>query len=429
LLKQWLTVLAAVLCLLSGIVGAAAKPVQVWSIFSVEQTRIIQELTDAIFTPNTGIHVEITAIPSSGYEQKYLLAAISNEMPEVAVSGSLGPADMGIRGAVVDLRARYGEDYEKVHQSMYPGLMRSFDFLGSAFGLPTQTNIYPMIVRTDIMNELGLQVPSTWNELYEILPKLQSQGKNFATTFGIGTSVYADASMFIWQRGVDLYTPDRQRSALDTPEAIAAFTEFTELFTKHKIPKEINAYMDFTTGAIPIMLTSVWNYSALVQGAPDLEGKWTLSLVPGTVSADGATNHAAYIGGNSLMLFKNASRADDGWEWMKWFVSRETQIALAQLTPQRISGSMFLPSNHEAMMHVPFPEEHVEVFMEQAHQSVAPVFALIPASVIHRLFNFATNKAVLQGVDPEVAIREAADEMNSELARKQKEFERFISKL
>lgn len=304
MLKQWLTVLAAVLCLLSGIVGAAAKPVQVWSIFSVEQTRIIQELTDAIFTPNTGIHVEITAIPSSGYEQKYLLAAISNEMPEVAVSGSLGPADMGIRGAVVDLRARYGEDYEKVHQSMYPGLMRSFDFLGSAFGLPTQTNIYPMIVRTDIMNELGLQVPSTWNELYEILPKLQSQGKNFATTFGIGTSVYADASMFIWQRGVDLYTPDRQRSALDTPEAIAAFTEFTELFTKHKIPKEINAYMDFTTGAIPIMLTSVWNYSALVQGAPDLEGKWTLSLVPGTVSADGATNHAAYIGGNSLMLFK-----------------------------------------------------------------------------------------------------------------------------
>ena len=179
MLKQWLTVLAAVLCLLSGIVGAAAKPVQVWSIFSVEQTRIIQELTDAIFTPNTGIHVEITAIPSSGYEQKYLLAAISNEMPEVAVSGSLGPADMGIRGAVVDLRARYGEDYEKVHQSMYPGLMRSFDFLGSAFGLPTQTNIYPMIVRTDIMNELGLQVPSTWNDLYEILPKLQSQERTF----------------------------------------------------------------------------------------------------------------------------------------------------------------------------------------------------------------------------------------------------------
>lgn len=408
---------------------AVASPVQVWSIFSQEQTKIYQELTDQYFTPETGIEVLITAIPSSGYEQKYLLAAVSGDVPEVGISGSLGPADLGVRGAAVDLRQRYGKEYEEIHNNMYPGLMRSFDFSGSAFGLPIQTNLYPMLVRTDILTQLGLSIPKTWNDLYKILPKLQSQNRNFATAFGIGGTVYADISMFIWQRGGDVYSVDRKRSGLDSPEAIKAFTEFTELFTKYKVPLEVNFFMDFTKGDIPLMTAPFWDYSSLVFGAPEIKDKWTLSLVPGTIQDDGSINHAAYIGGNTLILFKNSKRTDDGFKWIKWFLDQETQSKLANLVPERIRGGMFIPANRFAMKDLPLPQDHVNVLMEQAAASVAPAFALVPASVTHRYFNFAANKAVLQGENPEKAIREAAAEMNNELLRKQKEFERFISRL
>ncbi len=406
-----------------------ASPVQVWSTFSQEQNKIYQELTDQYFTPETGIDVKITSIPYAGYEQKYLLAAISGDVPEVGVSGSLGPADLGVRGAAVDLRQRFGNEYEKVRNNMYPGLMRSFDFMGSAFGLPIQTNVYPMLVRTDILNQMGLSIPDTWNDLYKVLPKLHSQNRNFATAFGIGPAVYADISMFIWQKGGDIYSDDKKRSGLDSPEAIKAFTEFTELFTKYKIPMEINFFMDFTKGNIPLMIAPFWEYSSLVFGAPELKGKWTLSLVPGTISKDGSVNHAAYIGGETLILFKNAKCIDDGFKWVKWFLDCKIQSELAKLVPERIKGGMFIPANRFAMENLPLPQDHVKVIVGQAAASVAPAFALIPASITHRYFNFAANKAVLQGKDPEKAIREAAEEMNNELLRKQKEFERFISRL
>ena len=41
----------------------------------------------------------------------------------------------------------------------------------------------------------------------------------------------------------------------------------------------------------------------------------------------------------------------------------------------------------------------------------------------------AAQKAILQGMDPEKAIREAADEHNSEISRKQSEYDRFIKRL
>ena len=86
---------------------ASAAPVQVWSPQSVEWNKIIQELTDNEFTAKTKIDVQIQTIPWAGFEQKYLLGAASGDVPDVGITGSLGPADLGVRGAAVDL-SKYG---------------------------------------------------------------------------------------------------------------------------------------------------------------------------------------------------------------------------------------------------------------------------------------------------------------------------------
>ena len=40
---------------------------------------------------------------------------------------------------------------------------------------------------------------------------------------------------FLWSFGADYLTPDKKRSALDTPAARQAFAFFVELYTKHKV--------------------------------------------------------------------------------------------------------------------------------------------------------------------------------------------------
>ena len=98
--------LLCVLVVLITSVMILAAPVVVWSSLSVEKNRIMQEMTDSVFTAKTGIEVKIESIPSDGRESKYLLAAASGDVPDIGVTGSLGPADLGVRGAAVDLRER-----------------------------------------------------------------------------------------------------------------------------------------------------------------------------------------------------------------------------------------------------------------------------------------------------------------------------------
>lgn len=409
-----------------------ASPVQVWSPQSIEWNKIIQELTDTYFTPATKIPVQVQSIPWSGFEQKYLLAAASGDVPEVGITGSLGPADLGIRGAAVDL-SKYGKEYQALRSQMYPGLMRSFEFMGTNFGLPMQMVIYPMVYRADVLQELGLNVPKTWNDLYTILPKLQANKKNFYTAFafkeGQAEVVYADVSMFIWQHGGDWYTSDRKRSGLDSPQAIKGFTEFAELFTKRGIPKAAESFMGFKQGELPLMLTSMWQYANIETAAPELKGKWGLALVPGTKQADGSINHAAYIGGMTFALFKDAKRVDDGFLWLKWFLSPDIQGQMAQRVAKEVVGSIFIPANVNAVNAMQIPADHIKVVLEQAKASIAPAYALAPESVTQRFINFAAYEAAVEGKDPAAAIKKAARDMTSELEKKQKEYARYISKL
>ena len=411
----------------------SADTVIVWSPWTVEWNRVIQKLTDEEFTPKTGIEVKIVAIPAADMETKLLLAAASGDVPDIGITGSLGPADLGVRGAAVDLYERFSNQYLAVRDDMYPGLMRSFEFRGTNFGLPADTALYPMAYRTDILSEMGMNVPVTWKELYGILPKLQANGYNFAPTWGfadgVGNVAYADVSMFIWQHGGDWYSEDRTRSGLDCEESIAGFIEYAELYTKHNIPKAVDGFMGFKNGELPLLQISSTQYSYIKTAAPELTGKWKVTVVPGTVREDGTISHAAYIGGSTFVMFKASKKQDEAFAWLKWWLSTETQTKYINEVPKALPGSVVIPANRHAMLNMPLPEEDVEAYMLQASHSIAPAYALAPESITHRFINNACAKAVLQGVDPVEAILEAASLMNVELEKKQKEYARFISKL
>ena len=55
--------------------------------------------------------------------------------------------------------------------------------------------------------------------------------------------------------------------------------------------------------------------------------------------------------------------------------------------------------------------------------------AVIGGNIANRYVDFAFNKVVLQGDDPEAAIKQAAKESTLEIQKKLKEFDRFIKDL
>ena len=96
---------------------------------------------------------------------------------------------------------------------------------------------------------------------------------------------------------------------------------------------------------------------------------------------------------------------------------------------EQIKGTLFLPANSIALKKVNLDKEAVTAFSNALDVSTSSVYGLVAPRHRRRYLLMAAQKAILQGTNPDKAIREAADEHNSEIKKKQVEYDRYIKKL
>ena len=71
------------------------------------------------------------------------------------------------------------------------------------------------------------------------------------------------------QHGGGFVDPVEYRSLLNDPGTIAGFKEYVELYTIHKMPKEINYFNMFRSGELAAFFDTVTAYAAIDRGAPN----------------------------------------------------------------------------------------------------------------------------------------------------------------
>lgn len=406
---------------------AAALELDVWLTgFTNEQMRIINDITESQFTAQTGIHINYVVFTVADSETRYLLAAAAGEGPDIAGSGPLFLPEMGLRGALVDLSTF--PDFDEVYSRANPRLYRSLQYQGLTFGIPYDSTITTAYYRTDILSELGLNIPETWDEVRQILPKLQARGSDMQFQFRLTDILYADVNMFMWQRGADDYTPDLTRSGYDSPECIEAFKEYVEFYTVFRIPSEVPIQQGFIDGSLAITFQYPYLYQNLMASAPQLLGKWTIAQVPGTV-VDGKLDRTANAGGSAIGIFDNSKKKAEAWEFIKWFTSDSVQIALANRIIDEIPGAFYMPTNRSAIMQMHMDKDILTLFCDALEEGSRSIYGLVAPRNRRRYLQMAVQKCIFNGEDPEKAIVEAAKEHNAEIVKKQQEYDRFIKKL
>ncbi len=410
-------------------VAVQGKDLEVWLVANAEKARLIKNLTDQYFTPKTGVSVNFSTMVWEDAMSKIYMAVASGDIPDIAQMGSTWQCEFGLRGAILDLNKAFPEETKAIFQEMYPGSLRPIEFKGTAWGVPAELGNMQGYIRTDIFKENGWDVPNTWDELYPLLPKMQTKDMNFGINYGQNGISWFVASAFLRQAGGDIYLPGGEKSILDTPESIDGFTRFTELFTKHKVPKEIHQVQDFRVGDIPFLCISTRVvYGTYMYAAPELKGKWTTVLLPGTVRADGTINHSGYLGTNNFSIFEKSKMQREAFEWIKWFMSDEIQTLYGKQYQEQLPGAFHMSPNIKAMAKMEIPEDHRKVLMNQLHEDIGIPFAL-GGETVWRYVDNATASVVMLGEDPEKAIRKAAQEVTAEMQRKAKEFDRFLRAL
>jgi ABC-type glycerol-3-phosphate transport system substrate-binding protein len=403
----------------------SGKVLNVWIGRGRSWAEVMKQMADEDFTRKTGIKVNLNTFPT-GDTHLLLLSSASGSTPDVALGvPNNTPVDYAVRGALYDMRSF--PDYDEVIKRFRPGALIPFAYNSGAYAIPETQDFNIMYYRKDILESLGVSVPQTWNDVYDLLPLLQRKGMSFGYPFSQSSGADQNFEMngfstFLFQRNGDFYKDNGKRSGLASPEAMTAFKDWTRLYSSFRVPQEINFYNRFRIGDIPIGVSNFGTYMMLSTAAPELNGLWGIAEVPGTKQTDGSIDHTAGGGSESAVIFKDSTQKEESWEFLKWWTSTDVQVRYGREMEAVLGAdALWNTSNIEAMQKLPWPKDDLNALMKQWKSYKDP--AVVPGGYYtSRYIVNAWNETVLQGKNPREALEDAAKEIDKELAKKREEF-------
>lgn len=402
-------------------IGAGEGELEVWVNRPRQYVDLLQLMADETFTPQTGIRVKFSIMPD---ESKLVLANAAGIQPDVALGVSTDkPYELAIRNALYDLRSF--EDFDSFIRVYSPGSLLSYILNDSVYALPETQDFWVTFYRQDILDSLGIPVPHTWNEVIAILPELQRYGMNFNAPLSNAAAQrnYIFTAPYLFNHGAQLYSEEGFATGLQSEEAIAAVKFMADSFTLYGMPlSTASFYESFRYGTLPIGVSNVVDYVKLMTAAPELGGRWGIDLYPATVLPDGSQNR--YITGSAQcsLMFKNTERPEDAWQFMKWWLSTETQVDFQERLILNYGREyLWNSANVEAFSRLDIPQEHKAVILEQWQWLQEPV--KLPGSYMQeRELSNVWSRIVFDGANPRVAIDRSVIIINREIARKMEEF-------
>lgn len=400
--------------------GEDTKSITLWVGTGRDQANTIKGLIDETFTKETGIGVNVMLVDMS----TLLQATLAGQGPDVAIQVANDiPMNYGLRNAVADLSQF--EDLDEIKERFYESAMVPFEFDGKTYALP-ETQTFPMMFyRKDILKELNLEVPTTWDEMkvaLSVLSKNQMELGMLPTNISpqIAEQVFA---MLLYQNGGEYYTEDATASDLDSDVAVNAFKEYTEFYTDYKLDRETSVENRFRTGECPIIIADYTVYNTLQVSAPDIKGLWGFTRVPGTVLEDGTVNHTVSSTGLGCVMMEAAEDKESAWEFMKWWTSEETQTLYGrELEGLMGAAARYATANKEAFSKLPWPADDYEALKEQ-FESVKGIPQVPGGYYSWRNINNAFYKVVVEkSMAPREALMEYVRYINDEIDYKRAEF-------
>lgn len=337
-----------------------------------DQANVIKALIDENFTKETNISINVQLVDMN----TLLRATLAGEGPDVAIqvantngiagavlnTGNDTPVNYGLRNAVLDL-SKF-DDYEEVIKRFDESAMVPFSFNGATYALPDTQTFPMMFYRKDILAEIGLDVPKTWDEVKVAMTVLSKNQMEFGML--PSEQIFA---MLLFQNGGEYYSENGDKSMLDSDIAVNTFKTYCEFYTDYKLDKATSVEERFRTGECPIIISDYTTYNNLQVSAPDIAGLWDFTVVPGVVQEDGSILHTTGSTGLADIIMSDTEHPQECWEFLKWWTSAETQTLYGREMESLMGASARVATaNLEAMGNLSWPVRDYKEIMSQFEQ-------------------------------------------------------------
>ena len=398
------------------------EPVEVWTTAGRDKTQIIKNLVDSKFTPVTNIPINLKLV-SGGTLLPAILAGIG---PDVALEGmtSTGSTittasgtiiDYAIRGAVLEVQDMPG--FAEVASRFNPTSFNPVDLYGRIFGVPVSQSWNMMFYRTDVLNNLNIEIPKTWDDLLACIPVLQFNNMEV----GLSASL-SGFTTFMYQMGGEFWADDGMRINFDDNIALEAFEKLVNMFTQYSMPLSYDASNRFRTGELPLFVGDYLSYNSIVIFATELAGLWEFSPTPGTVQDDGSIDTTSIGASDAICMLRGCEDKLSAWEFMKWYTDTDYQVEYSnELVTLLGEAAKNNPANLAAIEQLSWTESEYEALMEQS-ENVICLYQYPGAYFVQRYVDFAISNAYSLGTDPVEELLGYVSTINKEISRKREEF-------
>ena len=395
--------------------------VEVWLAYGRDQTQVIRNLINNDFTPQYGTAVNLKLVAGG----TLLPSILSQTGPSVYIG--LGQGDVinyAIRGALMPI-----EDCEDFEAFVTDPETREFneaamivlgieDSVGTMhyYGLPETQSFNMMFVRKDILAELNLDIPRTWDDIYSAIPVLQ------ANNMQIG--MHVEYRMFIYQMGEELFADNGMRINLDSNTSLEAFEKMTNMFTMYSFPLSYDFANRFRTGEMPIGFAGYTEtYNKLKVFATEIEGLWGFYPMPGIEDGFGNINNCSVSGVSAIVMITGCKNVPGAWDFMRWHSGADCQEKYSNEMVSILGPSAKHPTaNINALDSLPWTTDEIKEIKLQFN-NLASIPNYPGSYIIDRYAKFAYMAAINNDADPVEELLNYIDEINKEITRKRDEFD------
>ena len=401
--------------------------VVVWLPSGRDQANVVRNMTVNGFTQKNGIAVNLKLV-NGGTLLPSILAGMG---PDVYHGlGDDTVINYAIRGALMEIEnMEYEEgDTPEEAERKFKEVLANFNEAALTvfrvpdadddmhyYGLPESQSFSMMFLRLDILNEIGIEIPKTWDDLYVAQSKLQSNNMEI----GVG----ADYMPFLYQSGGSIWADEGMRINLDSEVALFAFNKMCNMFTQYSFPYDYSGANRFRTGEMPILIAGYTGlYNQLKVFATELDGCWTFVPVPGTLKADGSIDNHILSGSSALVMVSGAKHVEDAWEYMKWYTGAEAQTTYAnEMVAIMGESAKHATANREALKSMPWTSDEL-IEVEKQFDNLLAIENYPGFYYVGRHTQFAFLAAYNDDKDPTTELLRYVNTINAEITRKRQEF-------
>lgn len=293
-----------------------------WHYYGEPHNVPLEKMIDRYEEENPDVTIEPRLIPFGDFTRTLLQSAASGDLPDIALINAFHTGAMAEAGVIQDISDRVEEWGEQ--DAYFETGWETTQVDGATYGVPHLADAYAVYYNEAILDEAGVEPPTTWAEMADVAAAL-SGGDRYGLAFS-GIEGDEGATALI----IRLLAAGGDPAQLDSPEGVTALTDFTELIDSGAVSNgvltwsEEDAKNQFANGQAAMMINSATYLSILAEENPDLQ--WNVALLPS--DQQGAT----FLSAENLTIGATTENADAAWDVIEWMQQPDV---LAEYLPER----------------------------------------------------------------------------------------------